>query len=141
MYSAHWFRGDGAKGFCFLPPSWVLSRDFRKNWLMILMIVTSSRSNINIRRFEKATGSTGKEGLLSEGNAAYNWCRCVDELESQFSKHGSLKKLYFNHQHLTETQGMRQDKTLIWENNPPMGKVAKAIPGIALTGSNNGKGT
>nr|POF02434.1 protein nap1 [Quercus suber] len=35
--------------------------------------------------------------------------RCVDELESQFSKHGSLKKLYFNHQHLTETQGMRQD--------------------------------
>ncbi|VAI86730.1 unnamed protein product [Triticum turgidum subsp. durum] len=26
---------------------------------------------------------------------------CVDELESQLSKHGSLKKLYFYHQHLT----------------------------------------
>ncbi|XP_065615793.1 protein NAP1-like [Quercus suber] len=55
------------------------------------MIVTSSRSNINIRHLEKATVSTGKEGLLSEGNAAYNWSRCVDELESQLSKHGSLK--------------------------------------------------
>ncbi|KAK4798637.1 hypothetical protein SAY86_030963 [Trapa natans] len=41
------------------------------------------------------------EGLLSEGNAAYNWSRCVDELEFQLSKHGSLKKLYFYHQHLT----------------------------------------
>lgn len=29
------------------------------------------------------------------------FCRCVDELESQLSKHGSLKKLYFYHQHLT----------------------------------------
>lgn len=75
--------------------------DFRKDWLTILMIVTSSRSNINIRHLEKATVSTGKEGLLSEGNAAYNWSRCVDELESQLSKHGSLKKLYFYHQHLT----------------------------------------
>ncbi|XP_037495205.1 protein NAP1 [Jatropha curcas] len=28
-------------------------------------------------------------------------CRCVDELESQLSKHGSLRKLYFYHQHLT----------------------------------------
>uniref|UniRef100_A0A7N2LNV3 Uncharacterized protein n=1 Tax=Quercus lobata TaxID=97700 RepID=A0A7N2LNV3_QUELO len=83
--------------------------DFRKDWLMILMIVTSSRSDINIRRLEKATGSTGKQGLLSEGNAAYNWSRCVDELESQLSKHGSLKKLYFYHQHLTATQGMRRD--------------------------------
>ncbi|GJN12494.1 hypothetical protein PR202_ga30776 [Eleusine coracana subsp. coracana] len=27
--------------------------------------------------------------------------RCVDELESQLAKHGSLKKLYFYHQHLT----------------------------------------
>ncbi|PQP92388.1 hypothetical protein Pyn_30364 [Prunus yedoensis var. nudiflora] len=26
--------------------------------------------------------------------------RCVDELESQLSKHASLKKLYFYHQHL-----------------------------------------
>ncbi|KAK4759691.1 hypothetical protein SAY87_022822 [Trapa incisa] len=75
--------------------------EFRKNWLSILMIVTSSRSSINIRHLEKATVSTGKEGLLSEGNAAYNWSRCVDELESQLSKHGSLKKLYFYHQHLT----------------------------------------
>ena len=39
------------------------------------MIVTSSRSSINIRHLEKATVSTGKEGLLSEGNAAYNWSR------------------------------------------------------------------
>ncbi|GMI87865.1 GNARLED, NCK-ASSOCIATED PROTEIN 1 [Hibiscus trionum] len=75
--------------------------DFRKDWLSILMIVTSARSSINIRHLEKATVSTGKEGLLSEGNAAYNWSRCVDELESQLSKHGSLKKLYFYHQHLT----------------------------------------
>ncbi|KAK9156253.1 hypothetical protein Sjap_003733 [Stephania japonica] len=75
--------------------------DFRKDWLSILMIVTSSRSSINIRHLEKATVSTGKEGLLSEGNAAYNWSRCVDELESQLSKHGSLKKLYFYHHHLT----------------------------------------
>ncbi|KAK4755123.1 hypothetical protein SAY87_008880 [Trapa incisa] len=75
--------------------------EFRKNWLSILMIVTSSWSSINIRHLEKATVSTGKEGLLSEGNAAYNWSRCVDELEFQLSKHGSLKKLYFYHQHLT----------------------------------------
>ncbi|XP_038690030.1 protein NAP1-like isoform X2 [Tripterygium wilfordii] len=74
---------------------------FRKDWLSVLMIVTSARSSINIRHLEKATVSTGKEGLLSEGNAAYNWSRCVDELESQLSKHGSLKKLYFHHQHLT----------------------------------------
>ncbi|KAF5729205.1 protein NAP1-like isoform X2 [Tripterygium wilfordii] len=74
---------------------------FRKDWLSILMIVTSARSSINIRHLERATVSTGKEGLLSEGNAAYNWSRCVDELESQLSKHGSLKKLYFHHQHLT----------------------------------------
>ncbi|KAK9267322.1 hypothetical protein L1049_009746 [Liquidambar formosana] len=73
----------------------------RKDWLSILMIVTSARSSINIRHLEKATVSTGKEGLLSEGNAAYNWSRCVDELESQLSKHGSLRKLYFYHQHLT----------------------------------------
>lgn len=75
--------------------------EFRKDWLSILMIVTSARSSINIRHLEKATVSTGKEGLLSEGNAAYNWSRCVDELESQLSQHGSLKKLYFYHQHLT----------------------------------------
>ncbi|KAK4254685.1 hypothetical protein QN277_010029 [Acacia crassicarpa] len=75
--------------------------EFRKDWLSILMIVTSSRSSINIRHLEKATVSTGKEGLLSEGNAAYNWSRCVDELESLLSKHGSLRKLYFCHQHLT----------------------------------------
>ncbi|KAL6546210.1 histone chaperone [Orobanche minor] len=75
--------------------------DVRKDWLSIVMIVTSARSSINIRHLEKATVSTGKEGLLSEGNAAYNWSRCVDELESQLSKYGSLKKLYFYHQHLT----------------------------------------
>ncbi|KAL2473933.1 Protein NAP1 [Forsythia ovata] len=75
--------------------------DLRKDWLSVLMIVTSSRSSINIRHLEKATVSTGKEGLLSEGNAAYNWSRCVDELETQLSKYGSLKKLYFYHQHLT----------------------------------------
>jgi NCK-associated protein 1 len=39
------------------------------------MIVTSSRSSINIKHLEKATVSTGKEGLVSEGNAAYNWSR------------------------------------------------------------------
>ncbi|KAF6160665.1 hypothetical protein GIB67_019605 [Kingdonia uniflora] len=75
--------------------------DLRKDWLSVLMIVTSSRSSINIRHLEKATISTGKEGLISEGNAAYNWSRCVDELESQLSKHGCLKKLYFYLHHLT----------------------------------------
>ncbi|CAI9274775.1 unnamed protein product [Lactuca saligna] len=39
-----------------------------KDWLSILMIFTSARSSINIRHLEKATVSTGKEGLLSEGN-------------------------------------------------------------------------
>ncbi|KAL3616728.1 histone chaperone [Castilleja foliolosa] len=75
--------------------------ELRKDWQSVLMIVTSARSSINIRHLEKATVSTGKEGLLSEGNAAYNWSRCVDELETQLSKYGSLKKLYFYHQHLT----------------------------------------
>ncbi|VFQ97446.1 unnamed protein product [Cuscuta campestris] len=75
--------------------------DLRKDWLSVLLIVTSARSSINIRHLEKATVSTGKEGLLSEGNAAYNWSRCVDELGAQLSRHGSLKKLYFYHQHLT----------------------------------------
>lgn len=75
--------------------------EFRNHWLSILMIVTSSRSLINIRHLEKATVSTGKEGLLSEGNAAYNWSRCVDELSCQLSKHGSLKNLYFYSHHLT----------------------------------------
>nr|CAD1830212.1 unnamed protein product [Ananas comosus var. bracteatus] len=56
--------------------------------------------NKYIRHLEKATVFIGKEGLVSEGNAACNWSRCVDELESQLSKHGSLKKLYLYHQHL-----------------------------------------
>ncbi|CAM8940684.1 unnamed protein product [Rhodiola kirilowii] len=73
----------------------------RKDWLSILMMVTSARSSINIRHLEKATVSTGKEGILTEGNSAYNWSRCVDELESQLTKHGSLRNLYFYHQHLT----------------------------------------
>lgn len=75
--------------------------EFRKDWLAILMTVTSTRSPINIRHLEKATVSTGKEGLISEGNSAYSWSRCVDELEWQLSKHGSLRNLYFYHQHLT----------------------------------------
>ncbi|XP_078428674.1 transcription activator isoform X2 [Wolffia australiana] len=75
--------------------------DLRRHWISILMIVTSSRSSINIRHLEKATASTGKEGLLSEGNFAYNWSRCVDELESQLLKYGSLAKLYFYKNHLT----------------------------------------
>ncbi|KAL4626975.1 hypothetical protein ACB092_05G134300 [Castanea dentata] len=100
------------------------------------MIVTSSWSNINTIHLEKATVSTGKEGLLSEGNAAYNWSSCTEKKthclqfgnrgflelnsqggkkgilatimadvlmnwKSQLSKRGSLKKLYFYHQHLT----------------------------------------
>ncbi|KAK4440346.1 protein NAP1 [Sesamum alatum] len=55
----------------------------------------------HLENIPKPQVSTGKEGLLSEGNAAYNWSRCVDELETQLSKFGSLKKLYFYHQHLT----------------------------------------
>lgn len=53
-----------------------IDQELRKDWLSMLMIVTSARSSINIRHLEKATVSTGKEGLLSEGNAAYNWSRC-----------------------------------------------------------------
>lgn len=53
----------------------IVKQEFRKDWLSILMIVTSARSSINIRHLEKATVSTGKEGFLSEGNAAYNWSR------------------------------------------------------------------
>ncbi|KAK1364134.1 hypothetical protein POM88_039695 [Heracleum sosnowskyi] len=52
--------------------------ELRKDWVAVLMIVTSARSSINIRHLEKATVSTGKEGLLSEGNAAYNWSRCTN---------------------------------------------------------------
>jgi len=52
-------------------------QDFRKDWLSLLMIVTSSRSSINIRHLEKATVATGKEGLVVEGNAAYNWSRLI----------------------------------------------------------------
>lgn len=52
-----------------------IDQELRKDWLSMLMIVTSARSSINIRHLEKATVSTGKEGLLSEGNAAYNWSR------------------------------------------------------------------
>ncbi|RDX81211.1 Protein NAP1, partial [Mucuna pruriens] len=54
-----------------------------------------------IRHAEKATVSTGKEGLLPGGNVAYYWSRSADESESVPSKHGSLSKLYFYHQHLT----------------------------------------
>eukprot|EP00252_Welwitschia_mirabilis_P021329 TRINITY_DN5452_c0_g1_i3.p1 TRINITY_DN5452_c0_g1~~TRINITY_DN5452_c0_g1_i3.p1 ORF type:complete len:1244 (-),score=247.08 TRINITY_DN5452_c0_g1_i3:983-4714(-) len=75
--------------------------DFRRNWLSVLMVVTSSRSSINIRHLEKATISTGKEGLVSEGNAAYLWSRCIDELEDQLSKHACLKQLYYYRQNLT----------------------------------------
>lgn len=57
-----------------------VKQEFRKDWLSILMIVTSARSSINIRHLEKATVSTGKEGLLSEGNAAYNWSRYYQTL-------------------------------------------------------------
>ena len=39
---------------------------------MILMIVTSSWSNINIRRLEKDTGSTGKEGFLIRGKCYFD---------------------------------------------------------------------
>ncbi|KAL5975750.1 histone chaperone [Asimina triloba] len=65
---------------------------------------------------EKATVSTGKEGLLSEGNNAYNWSRCVDELESLLLKHGSLKKLYFYHQHLTTVTKIGRDAVLYVES-------------------------
>ncbi|CAI9303238.1 unnamed protein product [Lactuca saligna] len=47
-----------------------------KDWLSILMIVTSARSSINIRHLEKATVSTGKEGLLSEGNGLLEMKAC-----------------------------------------------------------------
>ncbi|KAI9381533.1 hypothetical protein POPTR_015G123001v4 [Populus trichocarpa] len=69
--------------------SWYVfsKQESRKDWLSILMIVTSARSSINIRHLEKATVSTGKEGLLSEGNAAYNWSRVLhDSQRHQFAR-------------------------------------------------------
>lgn len=40
------------------------------------MLVSSSRSPINIRHLDKATVSTGNDSIVSEGNLAYLWSRC-----------------------------------------------------------------
>ncbi|KAG6392171.1 hypothetical protein SASPL_146382 [Salvia splendens] len=68
-------------------------QELRKDWLTVLMIVTSARSSINIRHLEKATVSTGKEGLLSEGNAAYNWSRVHNKEEAKKAKLSNKPKL------------------------------------------------
>ncbi|KAH7432487.1 hypothetical protein KP509_07G024700 [Ceratopteris richardii] len=73
---------------------------FRKEWMSLMMMVFSSRSTINARHLEKAAVPTGKESIISEGNAAYIWSRCVDDIEGQFAQHSSLKTLYFYRQHL-----------------------------------------
>eukprot|EP00250_Pteridium_aquilinum_P014737 c22167_g1_i1 orf=670-4797(-) len=74
---------------------------FRKEWISLMMLVSSSRSAINVRHLEKAAIPTGKESIISEGNAAYLWSRCVDDIEGQLSQHSSLKTLCFYRQHLT----------------------------------------
>lgn len=74
---------------------------FRKDWISFLMLVSSSRASINVRHLEKATMSTGRESIISEGNMAYLWSRSVDDIEGQLSQHASLKTLYFYRQHLT----------------------------------------
>eukprot|EP00249_Psilotum_nudum_P015741 c25499_g1_i2 orf=223-4398(+) len=75
--------------------------EFRKDWLSILTLVSSCRYSINIKHLEKATISTGKESIISEGNMAYLWSRSVDDIENQLSQHSSFKVLYFYRQHLT----------------------------------------
>lgn len=50
--------------------------------------------------------------------------RCVDELESQLSKHGSLKKLYFYHQHLTTVSSCFLFLRLDWR---PIFSIAHCI--------------
>ncbi|GAB2213864.1 hypothetical protein Droror1_Dr00018186 [Drosera rotundifolia] len=42
--------------------------------------------------------------------------RCVDELEWQLSKHGSLRNLYFYHQHLTAVTKFGRDAVLYVES-------------------------
>ncbi|KAI5070089.1 hypothetical protein GOP47_0014432 [Adiantum capillus-veneris] len=73
---------------------------FRKEWISLMMLASSSRSTVNVRHLEKAAVPTGKESIISEGNAAYLWSRCVDDIEGQLSQHSSLKTLYFYRQHL-----------------------------------------
>ncbi|KAG0587429.1 hypothetical protein KC19_2G163800 [Ceratodon purpureus] len=68
---------------------------FRRDWLRLIMLVSSSRSPINIRHLDKATVSTGNDSIVSEGNLAYMWSRSVDEMEKQILQHTSLKVLYF----------------------------------------------
>ncbi|XP_024388834.1 probable protein NAP1 isoform X3 [Physcomitrium patens] len=68
---------------------------FRRDWLRLIMLVSSSRSPINIRHLDKATVSTGNDSIVSEGNLAYLWSRSVDEMDKQILQHASLKMLYF----------------------------------------------
>ncbi|XP_024527538.1 protein NAP1 isoform X1 [Selaginella moellendorffii] len=73
---------------------------FRQDWLRIIMTVSSSRSSINFRHLEKATISTGKDSIITEGNMAYVWSRSVDDMQKVLSQHGSLKTLCFYREHL-----------------------------------------
>ena len=52
---------------------------FRREWLRLILLVSSARSPINIRHLDKATASTGNDNIVSEGNLAYMWSRSVDE--------------------------------------------------------------
>ena len=54
-----------------------LSQAFRRDWLRLIMLVSSSRSPINIRHLDKATVSTGNDSIVSEGNYAYMWSRYI----------------------------------------------------------------
>jgi NCK-associated protein 1 len=50
---------------------------FCRDWLRLIMLVSSSRSAINIRHLDKATVSTGNDSIVAEGNRAYLWSRSL----------------------------------------------------------------
>ncbi|KAJ7555822.1 hypothetical protein O6H91_05G056100 [Diphasiastrum complanatum] len=73
---------------------------FRRDWLRLMMLISSSRSSVNVRHLEKATISTGKESIVSEGNMSYLWSRSVDAIDKQILQYSSLKVLCFYREHL-----------------------------------------
>ncbi|GJR40399.1 retrotransposon protein, putative, ty1-copia subclass [Tanacetum coccineum] len=57
-------QGENIFAITYNPSVNINKQEFRKNWLLVLMIVISAGSFINIQHLEKETISTGKEGYL-----------------------------------------------------------------------------
>jgi NCK-associated protein 1 len=54
---------------------------FRRSWLQLIMLVSSSRSAINIQHLDMAIVSAeGSESIVTEGNRAYLWSRSLHHL-------------------------------------------------------------